>query len=111
MTNTVQSMPEMSDDNYQEEWKVVLSSKGEYTLSKYQALVLKQEIAKGNRATVMFDTFAIAIPYVVEFYRVKKFLEGEFQLPATASEKPYIPIPDEKWEEIKKEVYEKIGKI
>jgi hypothetical protein len=104
-------MPEMlNDNNYQEEWKVVLSSKGEYTLSKNQALVLKQEIASGNRGTVMFETFAIAIPYIVEFFRVKRFLVGEFQLPAQASEKPYVPISEEKWEQIQKEVYEKIGR-
>ena len=112
MTNTEElTQPILGEDNYQEEWKVVLSSKGEYILSKNQALILKQVIASGNRSTVMFETFAIAIPYIVEFFRVKRFLEGEFQLPATASERPYIPIPKEKWDEIKKEVYEKIGKI
>ena len=100
----------LSDDGYDEEWRVVLSSKGEYTLSKIQAFILKQEIASGNRATIMFDTFAIAIPYIVEFYRVKRFLKGAFQLPSTTTEKPYKPIPKEKWEKFKKEIYQKIGK-
>ncbi len=101
---------DFGDNSYDEEWKVILSSKGEYTLSKYQALILKQEIANGNRATVMFDTFAIAIPYIVEFYMVKKFLKGTFALPEQAQEEQYEPIPDDKWNELKKKIYQKIGK-
>ena len=105
-------MQEISEDEgWEEEWKVILSSKGEYTLSKLQAMVLKQAIATGNRTTIMFKTFAIAIPYIIEFYRVKRFLKDTFQLPASASEKPHEPIPEEKWEQIKKMVYEKIGRI
>lgn len=106
-------MPEIfseEEQKFDEEWLVILSSKGQYTLSKIQAFVLKQEIANGNRATVMFETFAIPIPYIVEFYRVRRFLKGVFQLPAQASEKPYQPIPLEKWEVIKEEIYKKVGK-
>jgi hypothetical protein len=112
MTNTTQLTPEISseEEKYQEEWKVVLSSKGEYTLSKHQALILKQAIASGNRATVMFDTFAIAIPYIVEFYRVRRFLKGVKQLPSRASELPYKPIPRKIFEDFLKNCYQKIGK-
>ncbi len=104
-------MPEELNNDYEEEWKVILSSKGEYTLSKNQAFVLKQAIASGNRGTIMFDSFAIAIPYIVEFYLVRKFLKGAKQLPARAKERLYKPIPEEKWEKIKKEMYSKIGKF
>lgn len=94
------------EEKYDEEWMVVLSSKGKYTLSKTQAIILKQEVASGNRATVMFETFAIPIPYIVEFYRARRFLKGAVQLPATASEKPYRPIPKEKWDEFKRKLEE-----
>ena len=97
------------DERYDEEWTIVLSSKNKYILSKSQAIILKQEIATGNRATVMFETFAIPIPYVVEFYRSRRFLKDTHQLPETAHEKPYKPIPPEKWAKFKKEIYEKIG--
>ena len=108
--NKIMELNNYEEGKYDEEWKVILSSKGEYILSKYQALILKQEIASGNIATVMFNTFAIAIPYIVEFYIVKKFLKGAFVLPEQANEEPYQPIPEEKWKEFKKEIYQKIGK-
>ncbi len=110
MIDTGRWMPEELNNDYEEEWRVVLSSKGDYTLSKNQAFVLRQEIASGNRGTIMFDSFAIAIPYVVEFYRVRRFLKGAKQLPARAQEKPYKPIDKEKWEKFKREIYEKIGR-
>ena len=109
MGNTVPLTLGTSDnDRYEEEWRVVLSSKGEYTLSKNQAIILKQEIASGNRATIMFETFAIPIPYVVEFYRVRRFLKDSYKLPERASEKPYKPVSPEKWAKFKEEVYKKI---
>jgi len=96
------------DDGYEEEWKVILNTKGEYTLSRVQALILKQAMAMGKKL-VQFRTFLISIPYVAEFYREKRFLKGAKQLSARASEQPYKPIPKEKWEMIKKEMYSKIG--
>ena len=101
--------PEMSD-KYEEEWRVIINTKGEYTLSGRQARILQREIASGNRGIVMFETFSISIPYIAEFYRVRRFLKGAFQLPARASEEPYKPIPPEKWKKIKKEAYRKIGR-
>lgn len=98
------------DDKYDEEWKVVLNTGGEYVLSKNQAKILQQAISTGNRGIIMFQTFAISIPYIAEFYRVKRFLRGEKQLPERASEPLYKPIPPEKWEKVKKQFYEKIGK-
>ena len=98
-------------DKFEEIWRVVLQNGAEYELGKIQALILKQEITNGNRGIVMFETFAISIPYIIEFYRVRKFLRDTKQLSAKASELPYKPIPKEKWEKIKKEAYRTIGKI
>ena len=98
------------DDIYEEEWLVVMNTNGEYTLSKVQARILQQAIAQGNRGIIMFRTFAISIPYIAEFYMVSRFLKDAKQLPARCEELPFEPIPDDKWEEIKKKMYGKIGK-
>lgn len=106
-------MPETSDnfdDGIEEEWKVICSTKGEYMLGKIQARILQQAIAQGNRGIVMFKTFAISIPYIAEFYRVRVFLKDEKLLPERVTELPYVPISHEKWEKIKASLYEKIGK-
>lgn len=104
------SMPE-EYDKYDEEWRVVMNTKGDYTLGKMQAKLLQEEISRGNRGIIMFNTFAISIPYIVEFYRVRRFMKGVKLLPARAKERPYKPISPEKWEMFKKEVYEKLGKF
>ena len=109
--DTAQLMRRMSgnsEDNYEELWVVILNTKSRYELSKNQALVLKQAISSGKKI-VMFQTFAIPIPYIVEFYRERRFLRGAKQLPARTRERPYEPIPPEKWEKFKQEVYKKIG--
>jgi len=111
MENTEALTPQKLDENFEEEWKVILNSKGQYTLSKNQAIILKQEIATGNRGTIMFETFAIPIPYLVEFYRVKRFLKGKKQLPSRATELKYKPISAKKFAEWKKKAYEKIKKV
>ena len=99
------------EEKYGEEWRVVLNTGGNYTLGKTQAVILQQAIATGNRGIIMFKTFSIPIPYIAEFYRVRRFLKDAKQLPARASELPYKPIPKEKWEKFMKEVYRKIGKV
>jgi hypothetical protein len=98
------------EQKYEEEWLVVTNNGGEYTLSKVQAWALRQEIASGNRGIVMFQTFAISIPYIVEFYRVKRFLKDAKQLPERATEEPYRPMSPEKWKKFREEVYRKVGK-
>jgi len=108
---THEEFSDPEDDKHDEEWKIVLNTGGNYILGKLQARVLQQAIASGNRGVVMFKTFSISIPYIAEFYRVRRFLKGTKQLPAMASELPYEPIPKEKWEKIKKEMYKKIRKI
>jgi hypothetical protein len=104
-------MPEiLTDDKYDEEWKVVLNNSAEYILSKMQAVVLLQEIANGNRGTIPFRTFVIPIPYIVEFYRTRKFLKGTKQLPARASDQPVEPISKERLAYFRKEIYRKLGR-
>jgi len=105
-------MPEMlnNSDDYDEEWRVIVSGGGKYTLSKNQARLLLQEMANGNRGVIPFQTFVISIPYVIEFYRVKRFLKNAKQLPSTASEKPFKPLSPKKLKEFRKEVYSAVGK-
>jgi hypothetical protein len=98
------------DEKWEEEWLVVMNTKGEYTLSKVQARILQQAVAQGNRGIVMFTTFAISIPYIAEFYRTKRYLKGVKALPARATEEVYKPIDQAKFEEWRKKVYEKIGR-
>ena len=102
---------DLEDEKYEEEWKIVMNTKGEYMLSKVQARILQQAIATGNRGIIMFKTFSIPIPYIAEFYRTKRYLKDAKQLTARASELPYKPMPKEKWEKFMKEVYRKIGKV
>ena len=109
--NAESTLAEFEDEKYEEEWTVRVNSGGKYTLSKLQANILQQEIANGNRGIIMFKTFSISIPYIAEFYLEKRFLKGTLQLPATATEKEYVPIPPEKWEAIKKQAYQSIGKL
>lgn len=110
MTDTKRLMREtLDDDRYEEEWVVKINTGGEYTLSKIQARILMQSMSAGKRE-VIFQTFVIAIPYIAEFYRDKRFLKDTLKLPETATEKEYKPIPKEQFEKIKREAYAKIGK-
>ena len=74
------------DDRYEEEWIVRLSSKGEHVLSKFQARILLQAISQGEKF-VIFETFVISIPYIVEFYRTRRFLKDSARLPEKTTEK------------------------
>lgn len=98
------------EDKFEEEWKVVLSTKGEYTLSKNQANIVKEAIANGSRGMIMFQTFAISIPYISEFYRVKRFLKDAKQLPARATEEEWKPMDPEKLAKLREQAYAKIGR-
>ena len=114
MTNkelTPEELNSPEEQKYEEIWRVIMSTKGEYTLSKIQARILQQAIASGNRGIVMFQTFAISIPYVSEFYREKRFLKGALQLPERAGEKPFKPVSEEVFNKVKEEFYRKIGKV
>lgn len=107
-------MPGMSsnfnDDNYEELWVCILNTKGRYELSKNQARIVAQAMATGERGSIMFETFAIPLAYVAEFYREKKWLKGVKALPAKATEEEYIPMDPVKWEKMKQDLYRKLGK-
>lgn len=93
------------DPEWEEEWEVLVSSSKEpYTLGKKQARLLQEAIAAGSRGIVMFQTFAISIPYITEFYRKRRFLKEVRQLPQRATEPPYEPISAERWNEIKQKL-------
>ena len=98
------------DEKYEEEWKVITSTKGEYQLSKIQARIVMQAIARKEKA-VVFKTFTILIPFIAEFYRVRRFLKDAVQLTERASEVEYKPIDPVKFAKWKKEIYKKIGKM
>ena len=98
------------EQKWEEEWMVITNTKGKYTLSKMQAIVLKEAIAKGNRGMIMFETFSISIPYIAEFYRTRRFLKEAKQLPARATEEEYKPMSPEKFAKLKKKAYRNIGK-
>jgi len=98
------------EEMYEEEWKVIVSTKGNYQLSKIQAKILMQAIARKEKA-VVFKTFTIFIPFIVEFYRVRRFLKDAVQLTARTKEEEYKPIDPKKFAKWKEEIYKKIGKI
>jgi len=109
------SMPEMLNngsfnDDYEEVWVVILNTKGEYRLSKNQGRLVREAMARGERGAIVFETFAIPIPYVAEFYRESRFLKNVKALPERATEVPHKPMSPEKWKKFKEKVYRKIGK-
>lgn len=83
------STPETFDDGWDEEWLVVLNTGGKYTLSKRQAWVIQEAIASGNRGIIMFKTFSVSMPYVAEFYRVRRFRTDQESLPERATEEAW----------------------
>lgn len=83
MVDARTSMPEESnEDLYEEEWVVKVMKSGEYRLSKKQAWILQDAIARNEKSIIMFKTFSISLSYVVEFYRVKRFMKASHQLTA-----------------------------
>jgi len=101
---------ELSDENqWEEEWQVIMQTKGKYTLSKNQAILIKEALIHNSRA-VVFDSFAIPVPYIAEFYRIKRFKKGLLELPAQATEEEYKPINPERYKILRKQMAEKIGK-
>ena len=96
-----------NDDDYEEIWVVIMSTKGEYELSKNQARIVQESLARGERGAIVFKSFAIPIPYIAEFYRKNRFLKNAKQLPERATEAPYEPVSPEKYKDFR----EKVGKI
>ena len=63
-----------------------MNNKGEYRLSKKQAWVIQEAIARGERGIIMFGTFSISVPYIVEFFRVTRFIKESHQLTSEQKE-------------------------
>lgn len=78
--------------SYLEEWTVVIN-KSKYVLNDKESKVLKEQIAKGNRGTVLFDRFSINIPYIEEFYLSGKYPDESNMI---ASENKYEVTEEEK---------------
>lgn len=105
------SMPEMlNDDDYEEIWVVILNTKGEYKLSKNQARLVQEAMARGERGAIVFETFAISIPYVAEFYRESRFLKNAKALPERATEPEYVRPSPEKMKKYREDIYKILGK-
>lgn len=62
-------------ENYNEVWKVVLQNGSEYKLAQEQADKIKKAISMGSRGIIMFESFSISIPYIIEFYRLSRRLK------------------------------------
>ena len=77
------------EDGFEEEWEVVLNTGGKYVLSKNQAWVIQEAIASGNRGIIMFKTFSISLPYVAEFFRIRRFKVGQILLSEKSTEKAW----------------------
>lgn len=79
--------------SYLEEWTVIIN-KSKYVLNDKQAKMLKEQIAVGNRGTVLFDKFSIPIPFIEEFYLSNKYPDPS--TPTLASENKYEVKEEEK---------------
>lgn len=102
-------MQEAFDDEWEELWIVIMSTKGRYELSKLQARLLQEAFNQGLRA-VNFDSFTIPVSFIAEFYREKRWKKGQMALPQKATEEAHVPMSPEKFAKFKEEVYRKIGK-
>ncbi len=99
-----------SEDDYEELWTAITISKERYSLSKSQARLVQEAMARSERGAVVFQTFTIPIPYVTDFFRERRFLKDAKALPERATEEEYKPISPEKLKKLREEVYRKIGK-
>lgn len=88
-TLSTESMQGIYDDGWEEEWEIVLNTGGRHQLGKKQAWVIQEAIASGNRGIVMFQSFGIPIPYIAEFYRVRKFKSDQISLSEKATEEAW----------------------
>lgn len=77
------------DEQYDEEWQLTLNTGSNYVLSKKQAWVIQEAIASGNRGIIMFKTFSISMPYIAEFFRIRRFLKADHQLTGQQEEEAW----------------------
>lgn len=111
MISNEESMQDtLNENDYEEVWIVVMNTRGRYKLSKDQARIVQKALVRGERGAIVFETFAISIPYIAEFFREKRFLKHDKVLPERATEGPFVPISKERLEKFKEEIYRKLGK-
>ena len=89
---------------FKEEW-VVRIGKEVFILSGDQMIALREAMKKGER-WVNFDKFILSVPHIESIYLLSRINENQIEAP----QDNYQPISDEKFNEIKKEAMEKIGK-
>lgn len=81
---------------YDEVWEVYVSNQREpYLLDEIEFAILKEEILKGSKGTVAFETFGINLTYFVSYFRKSHSLKKEFQLSAPETE-VYNPSPEQR---------------
>lgn len=99
----------LPDNQYDEEWQLTLNTGSNYVLSKNQAWVIQEAIASGNRGIIMFKTFSISMPYIAEFFRIRRFLKADHQLTGQQQEQAWTE--EDRLHAIKKmkEMREKLG--
>lgn len=100
----------LNEDDYEELWTVVTISKREYPLSKNQARLVQEAMARGDRGAIVFQTFTIPIPYVTDFYRERRFLKNTKALPEQTREAEYKRMSEEKWKKYREDIYKILGK-
>lgn len=84
------SMPEGSnEDLFEEEWVVKIVKGGEYRLSKKQAWVIQDAIARNEKSIIMFKTFSISLSFISEFFRTKRYIKASHQLEGTQTEEAW----------------------
>jgi len=90
---------------FKEEW-IVKVGKEIFILDEKQIIVLR-EAMKQNERWVSFKNFILSIPHIECIYLSRREIAD--QLPEGEKKDTFNPIPLEKWEQFKKEVYQKIG--
>lgn len=90
---------------FKETW-IVRIGKEVFQLDEKQIIVLR-EAMKRNERWVHFKNFILSVPHIESIYLLSREIANQL----TEGEKEnYQLIPEGKWEEIKKQAYEKIGK-
>ena len=90
MVDARTSMPEgLNEDLYEEEWVVKIVKGGEYHLSKKQAWIIQDAIARNEKSIIMFKTFSISLSFIAEFFRTKRYIKASHQLEGTQAEEAW----------------------
>lgn len=100
------------DDNfrYRETWEVYVSNQREpYILDEVEFAILKEEVARGSKGTVMFEKFGINLTYFVSYFRRSRSLKRQFHLAEQTEYKEPTPEQHAKSQKILDEMRKKLG--